>query len=115
MEKQKRRPTTAEIEQQRLRNSFIFRMRLADGGISIGKVLSLGVPGYFIWKVFETFGGKTTDFSFSLITKVSIGISVASVAAVIMALAKMKQQKKELIRSRERVSELEKLYSERGQ
>ncbi len=105
-------PATPEIGQERLQHTFVFRMRLADGFISIGKILSLGVPGYFVWKVFETFGGKTTTFSVDIITKVSVVVSVGSVAAVIAAWAKMKSQKAELIRCRQRVDELEAMIAE---
>ena len=84
-------------------------------GILSGKYLKPlveGRPGYFIWKVFETLGGRTTTFSVSLVAKVSVVVSVASVAAVIVAWAKMNQQKKELVRCRERIGELENLVSD---
>lgn len=97
-----------ELEQARLEYTFRFRMRLADGLFSIGKILSFGVPLFFIWKVFETIGGKTTVFTIDLIVKASVIVSMASVAAVIAAVTKMRKQKGELIRCRNRIAELEK-------
>ena len=72
MGKRGKRASKPGTEQERLKYSFMLRMRIADGLFSTAKILSFGVPGYFIWKVFETFGGKTTTFSVSFITKVSV-------------------------------------------
>ena len=97
----------------KMKEAFIFRMRLADGFFGIGKVVSFGVPGYFLWRVFETFGGKTTTFSVFWGIKVSVAVSVTSVVAIIIACAKMKKQKKELIRCRQRTDRLETMLSEK--
>ena len=107
MAKRDKQSLGAEIKVERVKNALMLRLKVADGIISIGKVVSDGVPGFFLWKVFETFGAKNTSISISFTVQVSILVSVASVAAVIIALTKMKRQKGELIRLRARISELE--------
>jgi len=115
MAKRDNRSVGSEVELERVKNTLVLRLQVAYGIISIGKVVSYGVPGFFLWKVFETFGGKTTSISISFITQVSIIVSMASVAAVITAWTKMKRQKGELIRLRARISELEELVSKTTQ
>lgn len=101
------RGPASKAADERLKYSFRFRMRLADGFFGIGRILSFGVPGYFVWKICETFGGKATTVSVSLVTQIAVSVSMASVAGVIAAWAKMAKQKKELVRCRERITELE--------
>ena len=110
MDKQDKQASKSEVELKRLKYSFW--KHVVESVSSIVKFL-LGVPiGYFVWKMVETLAGKTTTVSVSFITKVSIVVSAALVAAVGVALAKMSQQKKELVRCRERIVELEKRVSD---
>ena len=102
------------VPSQESHESFVFRMRVADGVfeslsvlLSVVKVVAFGVPLYFVWRICDSFAGRTTIVSVSLTAKIAVTVAVASLVALVVAIAKMRKQKNELVRTRKRISEME--------
>lgn len=103
-----RKLTRLEAERQTAHERFKLWMAGITAFTVIGVVLSMSVPLYVTKMAIEALAGKDTKICASMATMVAAMVGGGSAVAVIVTtFIKMRLQKSEVVRLRERVGELE--------
>lgn len=98
----------ANLEIARIHSKMHLWETVINGITSVAMIASLGIPMYFVYQCVAAIAGKTTIVSSNIVFGVSGVAAVGSGSAVAVGgWAKFNAQRKELVRLRTRITQLE--------
>ncbi|MHC4696997.1 MAG: LapA family protein [Planctomycetota bacterium] len=97
-----------EVDLERVRLQYEFRQSCVNGATSVLSIVSFGVPLYCVYLVVDALAGQETVVSPYVATIVAAMLGVVTALITILTLwFKNGRQRKEILRLRQRVDELE--------